>query len=802
MKIVLTYTFCLVANLLLAQNFTVAGKVTDTNNTNLSFVNVLVFNSEDKSPIAGTTTNHTGEFQFKNLAAGTYHFNFSYVGFKTFKKEVMVSSNLNLDTVVLTEAEETLNETVVVGKKPTIVKTSGKLVFNVENTTLAVGSTMDLLKKTPGVVVIGENIQIKFSSPVIYINGKRVYLSDSEVVSLLENTDASNIKAIEVITNPDAQFDADAGTVLNIITTKAISVGYKGAINTTYSQGIYPKFSLGTSHFYKNKWLNLYASYTYNNKKEFKEDFHNIRYFEPNEITTKSVWDIYFSRTTKQENHNGNLILDFTLDENNTIGLTSNISITPKSNYHNNGRATIYNGTNQLDSTNTTLSHVGFLKDNFTMSLEYKRKLNAKGATLSAVVNYIYFNRDQDQSVSTNYFLPNNEFIRNNSFLSMSAQKNNIFTGQADFASALFGGSIKAGVKLSNIDTKSKLNFYITENNSHVFSSDRSDNFNYKENIYAQYFNFEKEWDKWSLAFGLRGEYTVIDAISNKLGETSYQSYFDLFPTASVNYTINDKNTVGLSYNRSIERPRYESLNPFKYYITENNYIGGDPNLVPSIKDKITLSYSYNSNWIFDLYYENVSNELSYLSFQHNENQILRSVYANLTNAYQYSFDIVYYKSFKPWWYFQIVTSSFYLSNKFEALESSQQYYTNDTFGQYFQTYNSFTLSKEKNITASLSALYISNFVFGNRYFKNQSTVNISLKKDLWDKRASVSVSVDDLFNSLNNVASMARYYNQDNHFYTDQENRLIRVGFKYNFGNARLRDNNKTIETAEGDRL
>ena len=45
----------------------------------------------------------------------------------------------------------------VVAKLPTIRKSPGKLVFEVENTSFAVGSTMDLLKKTPGIIVTGEN---------------------------------------------------------------------------------------------------------------------------------------------------------------------------------------------------------------------------------------------------------------------------------------------------------------------------------------------------------------------------------------------------------------------------------------------------------------------------------------------------------------------------------------------------------------------------------------------------------------------------------------------------------------------
>ncbi|MEM0517470.1 TonB-dependent receptor domain-containing protein [Aequorivita flava] len=793
---------CLQQCVLLAQDFSISGLVSDAENTPLSFVNVLLYGAESEEPIKGTTTDDDGYFAIKNLPAGNYKLNFSYIGFETQEQTVAVSSNQNLGTIILKINQQMLDETVVTAKLPTIKKTVGKLVFNVENTSLSVGSTMDLLKKTPGVVVIGENIQVKFSSPTIYINGKRVYLSAAEVASLLENTDATNIKSVEVITNPGSKYDAEAGTILNIVTTKAISIGYKGSVNATYTQGIFPKYSFGTSHFYKNNWLNLYGSYTYNTKKEFKEDESYLRFFKPDEVSTKSIWETYFNRTTNSENHNGNMVMDFTIDEKNTISLASTISVSPASTYFNNGTAAIYNSQMQLDSTNTTLSGVNYKKDNLTFALDYQRKLNENGATLSAAANYIYYNSNQDQDVSTHYFLPNNEFIKHNSFFTNSAQKSNILTAQTDVSTPYWGGTFEIGFKLSKIYTDSKIDFFDTVNNTDTYNWALSDDFNYKEKIYAEYVKFEKDWEKWSFTAGLRAEYTDTNANSRRLGKTTNQDYFDVFPSASVNYSINDNNNIGIGYNRSIQRPRYESLNPFKYFITENNYIGGDPNLVPSIKDKITLSYSLNNKWLFDLYYENIKNELGYLSFQNNENSVLRSVYDNLIEAYQYSFDVVYYNSLTPWWYFQLSTSSYYLSNKFEALESSQQAYTNDTFGQYLQTFNRFTLTKDQSFTADLSALYISNFVFGNRYFKNQSFVNISFRKVFWDKRASVTAGVDDIFNTLNNVVSVAKYYNQDNRFFVNQESRLFRLGFKYNFGNARLRDNNKTIETDEGDRL
>lgn len=204
----------------------------------------------------------------------------------------------------------------------------------------------------------------------------------------------------------------------------------------------------------------------------------------------------------------------------------------------------------------------------------------------------------------------------------------------------------------------------------------------------------------------------------------------------------------------------------------------------------------------FNLEYQNVKNSLDNLSYQNNENSTLSTSEDNLDKVYQYSLDITYFNSITSWWFFHFSTSSFYLSNRFFVLETSQETYTNDTFGQYLGVYNHFTLSKNQSLTADLTGHYLSNFVFGNRYFKNQSYLNFFIRKEFWDKSASLTVGIDDIFNTMNDVANVAKYYNQDNRFYANQESRLFRVGFKYNFGNARLRDNNKKIKTDEGDRL
>ena len=785
---------------LFSQNSTITGLLKDESNSPLSFVNVLLFEKDAAEPFKGATTDENGRFRIENIKDGSYKIKFSFVGFLAIEKDIELVSTKNIGELILKTAVESLNTAVISLKRPTIQRTSEKLVFNVENSSLSVGNTFDLLKKTPGVVIIGEKIDVRFKSPTIYFNGKRVYLSSSEAVSLLRSIDASFIKSVEVITNPSAQFDAEAGVALNIITSKAVSIGYKGSVNGTYEQGVFSKYNVGTSHFYKNKWLNFYGSYGFSPRKDYKEDKNRIQFFEPNG-DANSTWNTHFEKVTRSNAHQANVILDVNITPSQTLGVSANISASPNKTYNNSGLTEMYSAQQQLDSTFTTGSALGYDTSNLSFGLEYKIELDEDGSTITAASNYIDYNNEQTQTVMTNYFSPSNVLLRESSFNTDAIQSSKIYTGQADLNTPLFSGDLKAGIKYSNIDTNSKLDFFDVENNETLLNSKLSDDFNYKENIYAQYVSYQIGSENWDLTAGLRGEYTVINATSICLGELDTQRYFKLFPTANIQYQLNENNGLGLSYKRAIKRPRYQSLNPFKYFITEYNYNAGNPNLVPSIENKITLSYDYKGKLFFDAYYQYFRNSLSILTFQDNQNNVLRNVDTNLISDFQYSFDLIFVDSIMPWWFLQLVTSTFYLENEFYSIESIEETYSNDTFGFYASLYSNFDLNKEGSFTADLNVLYISNMITGGYDYKNQFSTSVSVRKSFWDKRASITVGVDDMFNTTT-IPVTTNYYNQDNSYFARAETRLFRLGFRYNFGNARLRDNSRNSRSAESDRL
>ena len=790
--------FAFVAN---SQTYAVSGKVIDNNGEAISFSTVLLIAEEDTSNVTGVVTNDDGTFNFSELNKGSYTLQVSYIGFETHKQDISIISNRTLQAIILQEAEANLDEVFISVKTPTIIREAGKLIFNVENTSLSVGDTYNLLKKTPGVLVLGNQISIKKSTPIIYLNNKRVYLTNGELISLLKSMDASNIKSVEVITIPSAKYDAEAESVLNIITSKAVSIGYKGSINTTYEQAVYSKYRFSTAHFYKNDRLNAYASYSFSPRKEYKQDDNFVRFFNPDNATTKSIWESDFEKVTKSNAHQGNLILDFNLNKKNALSFSSTVLVSPNKRFKNYVLGEIFNEQRDVDSTFKTKSNVTHDTKNLSFNLEHTLRFNENKSSLTTSVNYILYDNSQAQNLTTDYNLPSGDLINNIRFFTDANQDSNIFTAQTDFNNNLSEGSFETGIKYSNIDTESGLDFFNFEGDTPQINEALSDLFIYKESIFAGYVNYSKKWGDLSFNAGIRGEYTDVKGNSKSLGIVNNQDYFDFFPAISSLYNLNENNSIGISYRRSIERPRYQSLNPFSYFITDNISNSGNPNLNPSIKNKYALSFTHKNKWVFEGYYIYYKNPLTLLTFQDNLNNNTQAIDTNIISDINYSLDISYSSPLYSWWYLMVYTSTYYLENEFLSIASEPEIYSNNTLGFYLQMYNGLTLSKDKTITSDITLLYISNLIYGSFDYKNTFNFSVSFRKSLWNKRASISIGVDDLFDTTN-IPLTSRYYNQDNGYFAKHESRLFRLGFKYNFGNFKLRNNNRNIKIKESERL
>ncbi len=94
-----------------------------------------------------------------------------------------------------------------------------------------------------------------------------------------------------------------------------------------------------------------------------------------------------------------------------------------------------------------------------------------------------------------------------------------------------------------------------------------------KENVNAAYVTLAKTFKKgWSANAGVRGEQTITHTDQLTTDSLNRNNYFDLFPNLSISKTINPSNILSLSYTRRIDRPDYQSLNPFIYYVDQYTY--------------------------------------------------------------------------------------------------------------------------------------------------------------------------------------------------------------------------------------
>lgn len=210
-----------------------------------------------------------GVFSF-DVNAGNYIIAVSYLGSLCYQSELIkLSGNTDLGTLKVNTSAVNLKEVVIKStvNKPAIKIEGRKMIYNVESSITAQGSNvLEALKKTPGVVVSQDNsITINgASSPLIMINGRQTYLQPEELAQLMKSMSASDLKSIEIIKNPSAEYDAaGTGGVINLVLKKSIANGFNGSTNNGVAYGKTLKQNTNLSLNYRKDKLNLFATYNH-----------------------------------------------------------------------------------------------------------------------------------------------------------------------------------------------------------------------------------------------------------------------------------------------------------------------------------------------------------------------------------------------------------------------------------------------------------------------------------------------------------------------------------------------------------
>lgn len=781
-----------------SQEFSISGQIYDGHNKPVSFVNVLVLTEQESAVVHGTSTDDNGYFNIESLNEGDYIVKFSFIGYKEVIKPVELHKDFVFETIILEEDIASLDEVSIIAKRPTLKKEADRLVFNIENTALTEGNMLQALKSTPGVLVINNSITVKNSSPTVYINNRKVNLSSDELTQLLEGASASSIKSIEVITNPSAKYDAESGVVLSIVMSKNIILGYRGNVFTNYTQGVFPIYNVGTSHFFKNKKLNLNLNYNYTKSKRNRDGDDVVNYLDgSNQV--EQAWRSLTNRNTWTKTHNLNLNFDYFIDDNNTLSLSSNALYIPYFKYKISNNTTIRDNDLDFLSRFTTDNLSSDDKYNIGFDLDFVHQF--KKGVLSFNSHFTTYDYKRFQGVTSDFYDVNDDYSSSSAFNTRANQDTKIFTSKVDYSFPINQTSnFETGLKFSNIKTKSD----ITQSDVDISTGNEtidalnSDAFNYDEDVFSGYANYSSNTDAFSLSLGLRIEQTNIEGLSLSTNQTSKQDYLEWFPNASVQHNISDAFNLYVNYKRSIARPSYIDLNPFRFFLNDNYVVVGNPNLKPTFLDHIVLGTTLFEKFTVEAYYQNYKGSISEIPRQNNDTNVIEYISVNFDKTVEFGFDFSTSFDISERWNVYFVTSFYNIE---EETNFGNGFVTQDQWSNYSVFTNDFTLLKDKTLNVYLDLTWLGKNLQGLQTVEDRLYSNLTISKSILKKKGMLSLTVSDLFN-MQDFEVDTRYANQFSSNNVDLDNRFIKLGFRYKFGNTKLQTNERTKELEERDRL
>ena len=770
----------------------ITGKVIGNDAQPLPFANVLLYSVADSSLVKAEYTEHDGSFELRNIAAGNYWINVSYVGLPEYNTQpfpLVTGQEVTIPEIKLSSKGVDLTEVTVTARKPIVEVLPDKTVFNVEGSINATGSdAMELLRKAPGVIVDNnDNIILSGKNGVrIYIDGKPTQLSTQDLAAYLRTLQSSEITSIEIITNPSAKWDAEGNAgIINIRMKKDKRLGGNGSANLGYTRGAFNNYNTSVSGNYRNQKMNTFGSYNYS-------DGHGNNTFNLYREQVGLAYDQTNHGGHEHSSHNFKLGNDFFLNDKNTLGVLVN-GYNSEYSGEQNGRMMISSiGASTTDSSLVANSKFNGKRQNYNLNLNYRFD-NSKGMVWNMDADYGFFKNDNDDRNPNRVYTGdggnNSELLSEEIFRTVAPTHIDIYTFKVDHERPLLKGQLSAGAKFSYVTTDNDFNFYNVINGEDITDIDRTNRFVYDENVNAVYGNFSRQFGKIGVQAGLRVEQTNSEGDLTALKPVNDQNvkrdYIDFFPSGGVTWQANEINTLQLTYSRRIDRPSYQDLNPFEGRLDKLTFEKGNPFLNPQYTHSVQLNHTFKQMFNTSLSYSRTTDLITRLifiddrdeqaSFITNENLGLQN---NLSLTFSAPITI------KKWWNAYTNLSGYRTYNKGDFGDGNVVDLTVWAYNVYAQ--NTFTLPM--GFVAEISGWYNSPSIWGGTFETNAMwSMDAGLQKKLMQDKMTLKLSLSDLFKSINYRGESffgPVYLRNDGGW----DSRRFRVNLTYNFGNQQVK--------------
>jgi outer membrane receptor protein involved in Fe transport len=592
MKIYTVLVLILISAKLSFAQTNIVGKVFDNENHPIQFANVMLFQPNDSLKLyKGVITDSTGYFKFSEIKSGSFLLKIQFIGFKKHRVGIEKKNDEDLDIGIIKLSNEsmTLNAVVVTGKKDIVQKTTKGFVVNANATISQQGGTaIDILRNTPTIFVDAEGgVTLRGKSPLTLINGRNSKLTN------LTNIPASSIEKIEIITNPSAEYDAEAENgIINIVLKKSNKEGINGAFAIGTGYGAKGRFNSSALLNYKTTAWNIGIGYD-NRLAE------RVRKATGDRINSKLPSQYYLTqrRNDDRQESTHNLRLNIDFENKKYIFNTETIFSVENETNLETLISTFENQNLEFTSRNRRFSEEIAKGNIYEGAITMQRKFANQKKKLAFNATTSFNRGSENTAINTQYFELNNTeiglpILQKTTF----GERSNIANLRLDYAQELGKGIFETGYKAifrffdNDFGQQNQVNSVFQPVPS------RTGNLQFSEGVHALYGQYKQKMELWDFEAGLRAEQTANNGAIKSQNINFNNTYFNLFPSINIGRKLTDNRTLRFLYGRRINRPSLSQLNPFIDITDSLTQRSGNPELKPEIVDNLEISFGLDGN--------------------------------------------------------------------------------------------------------------------------------------------------------------------------------------------------------------
>lgn len=737
---------------------TIRGWVTDEQRLPIEYANVIALSVRDSSLVTGAVTDNAGKFLLTLPANSNQVFlRVSGIGYE--QRNVLLP--LIADTLQLKAESETktMEGVTVTAQRPKMAIRNDALVTTIIGSSLAkAGSGNDVLKRIPLLSgKEGSYSVIGRGAAVIYINNRKI--TDATEI---ERLNSSDIKDIEVITNPGARYDATVSAVIRIHTVRKVGDGFGFDVRTSAYYWENWDTNNQLNMYYRRNGLELTAGSAY----ELDNTYDNQT--TTNEVQAANLWTNKWIKKAKYRNTHNNYTFSaaYEFNANHSVGARffTNLLV-GANNGHGDFSTDVFKNHVLFDHIESRISANSTAIPNKSLSAYYVGKVGKIDIDFNT--DY-YYGRETEYRITTEQ----SANYANRTVTSAGIHTNKFFATKLVLSHPLFGGSLSVGNE--NTFTNHEQNYVNQEN---VVPSTAS---TIKERNNAFFFEYSRPTPIGQLMAGLRYEHVNSDYYEQGVYSPAHsRTYSQWFPSLTFATRIKEVG-LQLSYSAKTSRPSYRQLGTNVEYMNRFTRQSGNPTLKPETLHNITLVSSWS--WLtFVANYTQTHNKIMYWNEQESTDE-------NITN--------LRYRNFKR---FPALTLSLTAAPRMGVwspqliLFCQKQWFDIERLGSKLDLskpiwgilWNNTFDFKDNWIAETRLKVTSKGITENSELTRNNCAFNFSVRKAFLNDRLSVTVGVNDLFNRS---ANQLLLYTNNLSIDTKQEfdSREFYVTLRYKFNTAR----------------